>query len=237
MTPQLNGPRLPAANGKADRLVILCHGYGADGNDLIDLGRHWQRLLPTAAFVSPHAPERCAMSPMGYQWFPITRMQPDEMLRGVEKAAPILNAFIEGELARLSLDASRLALVGFSQGTMMSLHVGLRRKTPPAAIVGFSGALPGAENLSNEIAARPPVLLTHGDADEMIPVQAMFLTANGLAAAGVSVQWHVSRGVGHGIGPDSLDFAGRFLTDAFAGKLAAKPENAPCAWPELAATA
>jgi phospholipase/carboxylesterase len=237
MTSQLNGPRLPAANGKADRLVVFCHGYGADGNDLIDLGRHWQRLLPTAAFVSPHAPERCAMSPMGYQWFPITRLQPEEMLRGVERAAPILNAFIDGELARLGLDASRLALVGFSQGTMMSLHVGLRRSTPPAAIVGFSGTLPGPERLPTEIVARPPVLLTHGDADEMIPVQAIFIAANGLAAAGVSVQWHVSRGVGHGIGPDSLDIAGRFLTEGFAGKLATKPENAPCAWPELAATA
>ena len=232
---QLNGPRLPAASGKADRLVIFCHGYGADGNDLIDLGRHWQRLLPTAAFASPHAPERCAMSPMGYQWFPITRMQPDEMARGVERTAPILNAFIDSELARLDLDGSRLALVGFSQGTMMSLHVGLRRKTPPAAIVGFSGALPGAEKLPNEIVARPPVLLTHGDADDMIPVQAMFLAANGLGAAGVAARWHVSRGVGHGIGPDSLDLAGQFLVDAFAGKFAAKPENAPCAWPESAA--
>ena len=236
MTQQLSGPRIPAANGKADRLVVFCHGYGADGNDLIGLGSQWRRILPTAAFVSPHAPERCAMSPMGYQWFPITRMQPDEVLRGVERAAPVLNAFIDGELARLGLDASRLALVGFSQGTMMSLHVGLRRATPPAAIVGFSGALPGAERLPAEITARPPVLLTHGDADEMIPVQAMFLAANGLAAAGVGIEWHVSRGVGHGIGPDSLDLAGQFLVNAFAGRRALKPENAPCAWPELAAT-
>lgn len=236
MTLQLNGPRLPAASGKADRLVIFCHGYGADGNDLIDLGRHWQRLMPTAAFASPHAPERCAMSPMGYQWFPITRMQPDEMVRGVGRAAPILNAFIDSELARLGLDGSRLALVGFSQGTMMSLHVGLRRLTPPAAIVGFSGALPGPESLPDEIAARPPVLLTHGDADDMIPVQAMFLAANGLGAAGVAVRWHVSRGVGHGIGPDSLDLAGQFLSDAFAGRCAAKSENAPCPWPEIATT-
>ncbi len=227
MTQQLSGPRIPAANGKADRLVIFCHGYGADGNDLIGLGQHWQRILPTAAFVSPHAPERCTMSPMGYQWFPITRMQPEEMQRGVERAAPILNAFIDAELARLELDGSRLALVGFSQGTMMSLHVGLRREVSPAAIVGFSGMLPGAERLPAEIVSRPPVLLTHGDADEMIPVQALHLAANGLSAAGVTVRWHISRGIGHGIGPDSLDLAGRFLVDAFAGKLTAKPENAP----------
>jgi phospholipase/carboxylesterase len=221
MLTQITGPRLPAASGKADRLVIFCHGYGADGNDLIGLGQHWQRILPTTAFASPHAPERCAMSPMGYQWFAITRMQPDEMLRGVEKAAPILNAFIDSELARLNLDASRLALVGFSQGTMMSLHVGLRRATPPAAIVGFSGALPGAEKLPAEIVGRPPVLLVHGDADDMIPVQALHMAANGLSAAGVSTRWHISRGIGHGIAPDGLDLAGQFLADAFAGRLAA----------------
>jgi len=227
MTPQLNGPRLPAASGKADRLVVFVHGYGADGNDLIGLGRHWQRLLPTAAFVSPHAPERCAMSPTGYQWFGITRMQPDEMLRGVERAAPILNAFIDSELERLGLDGSRLALVGFSQGTMMALHVGLRRPVAPAAIVGFSGALPGPEKLAGEIVHRVPVLLVHGDADEMIPVQALHAAANGLGAAGVPVRWHVSRGVGHGIAPDGLELAGRFLADAFAGKLVTKPEAAP----------
>jgi phospholipase/carboxylesterase len=227
MTPQLNGPRLPAASGKADRLVVFVHGYGADGNDLIGLGRHWQRLLPTAAFASPHAPERCAMSPQGYQWFGITRMQPDEMLRGVERAAPILNAFLDGELARLGLDGSKLALVGFSQGTMMSLHVGLRRQIAPAAILGYSGALPGPEKLASEIVHRPPVLLVHGDADDMIPVQALHMAANGLGAAGVPVRWHVSRGIGHGIAPDGLELGGRFLADAFAGKLLVRPEAAP----------
>jgi phospholipase/carboxylesterase len=227
MTIQLSGPRLAPASGKADRLVIFCHGYGADGNDLIDLGRHWQRQMPTAAFASPHAPERCTMSPMGYQWFAITRLQPDEMLRGVERAAPILNKFIDGELARLGIDGTRLALVGFSQGTMMSLHVGLRRAQQPAAIVGFSGALPGTEELSAEIVSRPPVLLVHGDADDMIPIQALHAAANGLGAAGVAVRWHVSRGIGHGIAPDGLELGGKFLVDAFAGKLALKPEAAP----------
>jgi phospholipase/carboxylesterase len=183
--------------------------------------------MPTAAFASPHAPERCTMSPMGYQWFAITRLQPDEMLRGVERAAPILNKFIDGELARLGIDGTRLALVGFSQGTMMSLHVGLRRAQQPAAIVGFSGALPGTEELSAEIVSRPPVLLVHGDADDMIPIQALHAAANGLGAAGVAVRWHVSRGIGHGIAPDGLELGGKFLVDAFAGKLALKPEAAP----------
>lgn len=227
MTMQLNGPRLPAASGKADRLVVFCHGYGADGNDLIGLAQHWQRLLPTAAFVSPHAPERCAMSPMGYQWFGITRLQPEEMQRGVERAGPVLEAFVDAELTRLDIDPSRLAFVGFSQGTMMSLHVGLRRKVSPAAIVGFSGMLPGAEVLPQQIVSRPPVLLVHGDADEVIPVQSLYASANGLGAAGVSVQWHISRGVGHGIAPDGLELAGKFLADAFAGKRANAQEMAP----------
>lgn len=227
MIQQITGPRLPAASGKADRLVVFCHGYGADGNDLIGLGQHWQRLLPTTAFASPHAPERCAGSPMGYQWFGITRLDPDEMRRGVERAAPILSAFIDAELQRLGLDASRLALVGFSQGTMMSLHVGLRRAVAPAAIVGFSGMLPGAERLPAEIVSRPPVLLIHGDADQMIPVGAIHAATNGLGAAGVTARWHISRGIGHGIAPDGLELAGHFLADAFAGKLHPATESAP----------
>jgi phospholipase/carboxylesterase len=227
VTAQLNGPRLPPAQGKADRLVIFIHGYGADGNDLIGLGGEWQRLLPTAAFVSPNAPQPCAGSPMGYQWFPITRMDPGEMMRGVESAAPILNAFIDAELTRLGLDGSRLALVGFSQGTMMALQVGLRRAVGPAAIVGYSGALAGAERLPAEIKSHPPVLLVHGDADQMIPVQALNMAANGLAAAGVPVRWHISRGVGHGIAPDGLELGGKFLVDAFAGRLVPKGDAAP----------
>lgn len=227
MAISLNGPRLPAAKGQADRLIVFLHGYGADGNDLIGLGAEWQRLMPTAAFVSPNAPQPCAGAPMGYQWFPITRLDPIEMMRGVESAAPHLNSFIDAELARLNLDGSRLALVGFSQGTMMSLHVGLRRKVAPAAIVGYSGALTGPERLLNEIQSRPPVLLIHGDADQMIPVQALYMAANGLAAAGVAVRWHVSRGIGHGIGPDGLELAGKFLVDAYAGKLTLPSEAAP----------
>lgn len=228
MTQQLNGPRLPpAAGAKADRLIVFCHGFGADGNDLIGLGAQWQRAMPTAAFASPHAPQRCEMSPMGYQWFPITRMDPAEMMRGVESAAPSLDAYLDAELARLGLDGSRLALVGFSQGTMMALQVGLRRAVAPAAIVGYSGALAGGEKLPAEIRSRPPVLLIHGDADDRIPVQALSLAANALAAAGVPVRWHISRGIGHGIAPDGLELGGKFLVDAFAGKLLLKGDAAP----------
>lgn len=219
----IDGPRVgPANGGPADSLVILCHGYGADGNDLIGLAPYWQKLLPGTAFVSPNAPERCEMSPMGYQWFGITRLDPDEMFRGVTRAAPVLNRFIDDELARLKLDESRLVLVGFSQGTMMALQVGLRRNKAPAAIAGFSGALAGPEKLPAEIKVKPPILLIHGDQDEMLPVQRLHDAVQALAQAGLTVQWHVSPGVGHGIGPDGLQLAGKFIADALAGKLVAR---------------
>ena len=123
------------------QLVVFLHGYGADGNDLIDIGRAWQGLLPHAAFVSPHAPRPCGQAPSGREWFPLTFRNPDERWNGVNAAAPGLNAFLDAELKRRNLPPSALALVGFSQGTMMALHVGLRRTVPPAAIVGYSGML------------------------------------------------------------------------------------------------
>src|SRR5579863_10128124 len=163
MSAVLDGPRIPAAAGRTSQLVAFLHGYGADGNDLIEIGRQWRALMPEAAFVSPHAPEPCAMSSMGRQWFPLTMRDPDERWRGVVKARPILDAFLDAELAKLGLDESRLALVGFSQGTMMALHVGLRRRRAPAAIVGYSGLLIGAEHLGEAKArdargAPPPIL-------------------------------------------------------------------------------
>ena len=215
----LSGPRVPPAQGKAEYLVVLCHGYGADGNDLIGLAPHWQRMLPTTAFVAPNAPQRCEMSPVGFQWFGISRLSPEEMGSGVRSAAPGLNSFIDQELARLGLDDTRLALVGFSQGTMMSLQIGLRREPGPACIVGYSGALAGAELLKQEARCRPPVLLIHGDRDEMIPASAMLAAAQALGEAGVSVQWHLSQGIGHSIDPEGLFLGGRFIADAFAGRL------------------
>lgn len=217
---RLDGPRMPPANGgKAERLVVLVHGYGADGRDLIGLAPHWARLLPDAAFAAPNGPEPCAGAPFGYQWFPIGRLDPEEMWRGVQHAASALDGFIDAELERLGLASDRLALAGFSQGTMMSLHVGLRRRPPPVAIVGFSGALAGADHLKHEMAGKPPVMMIHGDADDMIPVHRMHEAVAALGEAGVPVRWHVSRGVGHGIAPDGLALGGRFLSDAFAGRL------------------
>jgi len=214
----LSGPRLPPARGSATHLVVLLHGYGADGKDLIGLAPHLQRALPTASFVAPNAPERC--SGAGYQWFPITRLDPHEMQKGAVAASGGLEAFLSAELARLELAPSRLALIGFSQGTMMALHVGLGGASSPAAIVGFSGMLAGPPP-----DARPvPILLTHGDADTVIPPDALFATAITLGAAGYGVQWHLSAGLGHGIDAVGLALAGRFLAQAFAGRLAAHGE-------------
>ena len=176
------------AQGKAKHLVVFLHGYGADGNDLIEIGRAWQGLLPDAAFVSPHAPRPCGQAPVGREWFPLTFRDPNERWVGVQAAAPMLNAFLDAELQRRQLPPSALALVGFSQGTMMALHVGLRRAVKPAAIVGYSGMLVMPEDVESEtfaaeITAKPPVLLIHGDADELIPVQAMFHCRTGARRA------------------------------------------------------
>ncbi|WP_428482660.1 alpha/beta hydrolase [Pyruvatibacter mobilis] len=216
MSSELDGPRLaPANGGPADRLVVLVHGYGADGNDLIALGNHWRTLMPSAAFVAPNGPQRCDGNPMGYQWFPITRLDPVELLKGVESAAPLLDAFIDQELEANGLDGSRLALVGFSQGTMMSLHVGTRRVSGPVGILGYSGALVAPEKLA-DVPSRPPVMLIHGDADDMLPIQAMHAAAGALGDADFAVRWHVARGVGHGIDPEGLELGGRFIADCFA---------------------
>ena len=213
----LSGPRLPPARGAATHLVVLLHGYGADGNDLISLAGHWQSLLPTTAFVAPNAPDRVPGAPSGFQWFGLSRMDPQELTRGLAAAGPLLDAFLDQELSRLGLGADRLALVGFSQGTMLSLHVGLSRPAKPAAIVGFSGLLAAPPPKDSPA---PPVLLAHGNADQVIPVQAMFAAASDLGAAGVPVQWHMTHGVGHGIDPVGLDMAGQFLSMAFRGLLA-----------------
>jgi phospholipase/carboxylesterase len=224
MAAELNGPRLePRGGAKARTLVVFLHGYGADGNDLIEIGRAWQPLLPETAFVSPHAPRPCGQAPTGREWFPLTFRNPDERWTGVNAAGPGLDAFLDAELQRRSLPASALALVGFSQGTMMALHVGLRRAVTPAAIVGYSGllAMPkdtDFEAMRPEITARPPVLLVHGDRDDLIPPQALFLAAQALGALEIPVEWHLSQGIGHGIDNEGLRHGGEFLARRFKGK-------------------
>jgi phospholipase/carboxylesterase len=218
MTIQIDGPRLaPVAGSAAQQLVIFLHGYGADGNDLIGLGREWGQMLPNAAFVSPHAPEElpAAFGFGGRQWFAIERRNEQEWEEGVRRAQPVLEAFILAEAERAKLPLCSVALVGFSQGTMMALQTGLRLSEPLAAIVGYSGHLAGAARLQDEIKSKPPVILFHGTDDEIIPVQAIHHAREALAAAGVPVEWHVRPHLGHGIDGEGLMLGGQFLRTAF----------------------
>ena len=228
MSPVLDGPRLPPANGgPARKLVIFAHGYGSNGDDLIGLAAPFAEVLPDAAFASPHAPHSVPGYAGGYQWFPITRLDPAETARGVRAAAPSLDAFIDAELARHRLPASACALVGFSQGTMTALHVGLRRAELLGALLGYSGTLADPAALSREVRSRPPVALVHGDRDDVIPVQALFAAVGDLAAAGVPSLWRMESGLPHSIGPAGLALGRTFLRDAFAGRFAgwAPPER------------
>ena len=212
----IDGPRqAPASGGAAGQLVILVHGYGADGNDLIGLAPYFSRVLPNAAFVAPNGPQRCEMSPTGFQWFPINQFDPSSRLAGVQGAAPILDQFIDQELQQHGLGEESLALAGFSQGTMMSLHVALRRSTQVAGILGYSGLLAGPELLADEAASKPPILLIHGDMDEMLPVQNLHTAVEALSGAGLDVQSHISQGAGHTIAQDGLDLGVEFLQRIF----------------------
>lgn len=211
---ELDGPRFgPAAGGPPEQLVILLHGLGADGQDLIGIAPHWAQVLPNAAFVAPNAPFPCDMAPYGYQWFSVQDRSPEAMLAGVRMAAGPLDAFIDQELGNAGLDESNAALVGFSQGTMMSLFVGPRRARQLAGIVGFSGRLIAPELLPQEIKSRPPVLLAHGTADEVVPYQSMALAEQGLSAAGIVVEALSCPGIGHGIDQNGLVRAAEFLNE------------------------
>jgi phospholipase/carboxylesterase len=211
----LSGPsRPPVAGGKPRRLVILLHGLGADGNDLIGLQQYWGRLLPDAEFVSPNAPFPCDMAGYGHQWFSVQDRTPAAMLAGVRAAAPILDAYIDEELQKRGLTESDAALVGFSQGTMMSLFVGLRRERPLAGILGYSGRLIGPELLAGELRSRPPVLLVHGTEDPLVPFASMAAAETALKAAGVPVETLACPGIEHSIDPEGLQRGGLFLRQA-----------------------
>jgi phospholipase/carboxylesterase len=218
--PRLSGPRLMPHSGPPKQLVVLLHGYCADGSQLIGIGRQWQPQLPAAVFVAPDAADPCTDSSVVRQWFSLTTREPAERWRGVTQARPVLDEFLDETLQAYSLDESRLAIVGFSQGAEMALHVGLRRKQPPAAIIGFSGILVGPEHLDETVAARqsasrPRVLLVHGDHDDVIPVNDMLSSADRLAAAGIPCERYVSAGVGHALDESGLQRACGFLVRCF----------------------
>lgn len=197
---ELSGPAFaPASGGPAKQLVILLHGVGADGNDLIGLAPMLSQGLPDAEFLAPNAPEPCDMAPVGRQWFSLQDRSADVIEAGVRAAAPLVDKFIDDNCAIRQITPDRVALFGFSQGCMMSLFVGLRRQTALAAVLGYSGALVAPEKLAAEIVSRPPVLLVHGEADPVVPYQMLAAAQAGLEAAGVDVQTVSRPGLGHGI--------------------------------------
>ena len=195
----LSGAVLQPKSGIAQSVVIFVHGYGADGSDLIGLGQNWQDTLPNTLFISPNAPDRCDMNPQGYQWFPISELTPQELGVGVLRAAPRLNTFIDYVLEKTDVGAPNTYLVGFSQGTMMSLHVGLRHREAMGGIIGYSGALALPEKLPEQITHRIPVMLVHGDADSVVPVFMLHAAVEGLKKAGLQPSVHVCPGLSHGI--------------------------------------
>ena len=211
MPVSLSGPSHPPAGGGCpDRLVVLLHGYGADGADLIGLAPFFARALPTAEFVAPNAPEQCEMG-FGYQWFGLRAIDPVSIAGGVREAAPVLDAFIDDALASRGLGPDRLALVGFSQGTMMALDRALRRPEGQRAIVGCSGMVANAAGVSRASETRPPILLIHGTADPVVPFASLAAAEMVLAEAGFPVETMARPGLGHGIDGEGAERAAAFL--------------------------
>lgn len=211
-----SGRRGPA---KADSVVVFLHGYGADGADLLGLADPLAPHLPGTAFYAPDAPEACRNNPFGRQWFPIPWLDGStqaEAEAGLQASVADLNAFLDAVLAREGVASDRMAVVGFSQGTMMALEVLPRRPQAVAGIVGISGRLLQPERLAVEVRVRPPVLLIHGDQDPMVPFADMGQAETALKEDGFSVATHTMRGTGHGISPDGLSVALRFLRDVLA---------------------
>ena len=217
----LDGPRLPPrSSGPARRLVVLLHGVGADGSDLIGLAPFFAEAFPDAAFAAPDAPFPCDMAAFGRQWFSLQDRDPARLAAGMRAVEPVVRAFLRDELQRLALPASALALVGFSQGAMTALHTGLRMAEPPAAILAYSGALLSPESLVADRAATgaaaPPVLLVHGESDGVVPVAASRLAESALRAAGIPVEALYIPGLDHSIDGAGLAAGTAALSAAFA---------------------
>ncbi|MCB1530617.1 MAG: phospholipase [Rhodospirillales bacterium] len=206
----------PASGGAPRQVIVLLHGLGANGQDLIGLARYWEAVLPDAVFASPDAPFPCDMAPVGYQWFSLQDREPERILSGVQTAAPLLDGYLDGLLDRYGLEDKDLALVGFSQGTMMSLYVGPRRRKRIAGILGYSGALIGEETLGESHINKMPVCLIHGDADPVVPVGAYFHARNILHSKGFEVSGHVTEGLEHGIDNAGIETGAAFLSGLFA---------------------
>lgn len=217
MTRVLNAERRAPVSGTMRSVVVFLHGYGANGADLLGLADVLGEHLPDTLFVAPDAPEACAGAPMGFQWFPIPWIDgssEEQSARGMEMAVEDLNAFLDALMVDEDVLPEQVVLFGFSQGTMMSLHVAPRREDAVAGVVAFSGRLLSPESLAEEVVVRPPILLVHGDADDVVPPQSLPQAAEALQEAGwKDVYAHVMKGTGHGIAPDGLSVALAFMRD------------------------
>ncbi|MGH6837247.1 MAG: alpha/beta hydrolase [Methylocella sp.] len=214
MPMQLDGTGLaPLSGGNAAHLVVLLHGVAANGNDLLSLAHAWRTLLPDAEFIAPNAPFPCDYAPEARQWFSLQDRAPEKLLAGLREAGAILDRFFDELLASRQLGDAGLALAGFSQGAATALYAGLRRKQQIAGIVAFSGALPAAEGLRSDIRSKPPVLLVHGAADDVVPFQSMANAKAMLEATGVSVTAVARPGLGHAIDATGVALAADFLRD------------------------
>ena len=208
----IRGPIIEPSSGNSPKqMIIFVHGYGADGNDLIGLANYFQSTLPEVIFLSPHAPEACSMNPSGYQWFDLTSTDPAVLWSKILVAADHLNEFIDSKLLEYNIAEENLALIGFSQGTMMSLHVSLRRKNTMAAVLGYSGRLIGADLLKDDLISKPSIYLIHGDQDPMVPYQESLTAEKVLKEYSIDIKTHISEHTQHSIAEDGLRIGVDFL--------------------------
>lgn len=210
----LTGPSIPPKSGTVKQLIIILHGWGADGDNLIDLGEAWSNALPDAHFIAPHGHEVCEVNPFGRQWFSLTDRTPEVLLAGVRKAADVINPWLDAQLETLGLTNDKLALVGFSQGTMTALHVALRRQPQLSCVLGYSGALLADERLMHEeVSAHPPVCLIHGESDDVVPFARMREAEALLEASKINVITHARPGLPHSIDMEGVAIGQRFLVE------------------------
>lgn len=212
-----NGASLkPLSGGAPKQIIMLLHGFGSSGSDMIALAPHWQDVLPDALFLAPHAPQRCAMMASGYQWWGLSGLAPSALAAGAASAAPAINAFVDRKLNEYDLSEADLAFVGFSQGTMIALHVGLRRRKAVAAIIGYSGMLTSTADISHNDMPKPPILLVHGSSDPVVPIAALPMAERELKSLAIDVTTHISHGLAHSVDPAGLELGRNFLMKAFA---------------------
>ena len=200
-----------AKDEKPEKMVVFLHGVGSNADDLISLADDFSLIFPKAVFLSPNAPFPYDLYPMGYQWFSLKDYSFRAMSRGIEIAIPILQLFIEENLAKYDLNFCDLVLIGFSQGTMMALQIAPRFKESCFAVIGFSGALINFNQLIKEQKSNPPICLIHGDIDQVVTIDRHFESVNALKNIGLLKEEHVIKNMEHSINLEALTKAMKFL--------------------------